>query len=599
MAQETRESTVVIGAGPAGLTAAYELAKGHAPVTVFEADDVVGGISRTVQRDGWRFDVGGHRFFTKVPQVEQLWHEILNEDEFLLRPRMSRIYYRGHLFDYPLRPGNALRGLGPAEALRCVASYAWARFRPPGDQSHFEGWVSARFGHRLYSIFFKTYTEKVWGVPATTITADWAAQRIKNMSLFNAIKNAVLPKRNQQDIVSLIERFQYPKYGPGMMWERCTEHVTRMGGTVQLGSRVSTVHRESDLAVAVSVTGAGRTERHRVSHVVSSMPLSELVHAMEPPAPDPVVAAADGLRYRDFLTVALVVPEAAGFPDNWIYIHDPQARVGRIQNFGSWSPYMVKDGRTCLGLEYFVTEGDALWESDDTDLVEMATGELEALGLTPPGTVQAGHVVRMPKAYPVYDPEYRANVEVIRHWLDRHARNVYPVGRNGMHRYNNQDHSMMTAMLVAQNILDGTAHDVWSVNVEQDYHEQDQSDSDRGGTGRAAPMLPRPRSGDVTGPTPTSLGSVFAQDIQPDPHVCRSPLDHRGRPTGPPSRATPPDTVRPAPGRTLASGSRTPAHAPHLRCGPGRPRHHGSPRRRPGRSSPRPGPSRRCPVPGW
>ncbi|HEX5493550.1 MAG TPA: NAD(P)/FAD-dependent oxidoreductase [Mycobacteriales bacterium] len=504
-------STVVVGAGPAGLTAAYELAKDGAPVTVFEADDVVGGISRTVQWDGWRFDIGGHRFFTKVPRVEQLWHEILDADEFLLRPRMSRIYYRGRLFDYPLKVGNALRNLGPFEALRCVTSYGWARIRPPRDQSHFEGWVAARFGNRLYSIFFKTYTEKVWGVPATAITADWAAQRIKNMSLFNAIKNAITPNRDQREITSLIERFQYPKFGPGMMWERATERVRRLGGTVRLDSRVSAVHREADRAVAVSVTRAGHTERHPAEHVVSSMPLSDLVRAMDPPAPARVRAAADGLRYRDFLTVALVVPEASGFPDNWIYIHDPAARVGRIQNFGSWSPYLVKDGRTCLGLEYFVSEGDALWEAYDDDLVALATGELEGLGLVGPGVVQAGHVVRMPKAYPVYDADYRANVATIRGWLERHARNVHPVGRNGMHRYNNQDHSMITAMLVARNILDGTTHDVWSVNVEQDYHEQDHHEQDHhehdhhehdhherrtaerqaSGTGRAAPVLPR------------------------------------------------------------------------------------------------------------
>jgi protoporphyrinogen oxidase len=497
--------TVVIGAGPAGLTAAYKLAKRGAPVAVFEADDVVGGISRTAERDGWRFDIGGHRFFTKVPQVESLWHEILPDGDFLLRPRMSRIYYRGTLFDYPLRAMNALRGLGPVEAVRCVGSYIWAQVRPPKDQSHFEGWTTARFGKRLYSIFFKTYTEKVWGVPANVIQADWAAQRIKNLSLSKAVFNALLPRRNQKDITSLIEEFQYPKFGPGMMWERATEHVEKLGGTVTLGASVTAVHREGSRAVAVSVSaagGAGRAvRRESADHVVSSMPISALVRAMDPPAPADVVAAADDLRYRDFLTVALVVPEQFSFPDNWIYIHSPGVQVGRIQNFGSWSPYLVKDGRTCLGMEYFVNEGDNLWTSADEDLVRLATSELERLGLVQEGAVECGYVVRMPKAYPVYDERYQRNVETIREWLDEHAVNVYPVGRNGMHRYNNQDHSMLTAMLTAENILDGTNHDVWSVNVEEEYHEQKSTDpgssgasgtsGSRAGTGRDAPILPR------------------------------------------------------------------------------------------------------------
>jgi len=489
-------SVVVIGGGPAGLTAAYELVKRDAEVTVLEADTVLGGISRTAERDGWRFDIGGHRFFTKVPAVQALWHEILPDDSFLLRPRMSRIYYRGNLFDYPLRAMNALRGLGLVEAVRCVASYAWTQLRPPKDQSHFEGWVSARFGKRLYSIFFKTYTEKVWGMPATEIQADWAAQRIKNLSLFRAVVNALAPRRNQTDVTSLIEEFQYPRLGPGMMWERCAELVTKGGGTVRLASPVRAVHRDPSGATAVSVAEPdGATSRQPADHVISSIPLSELVKVMDPPAPAAVRAAADGLRYRDFLTVALVVPAEFSFPDNWIYIHDPQARVGRIQNFGSWSPYLVKDGRTCLGMEYFVFEGDDLWTMPDEGLVALATAELEQLGLVRAGAVEQGYVVRMPKAYPVYDEDYQRHVETIRAWLAEAVPNVHPVGRNGMHRYNNQDHSMFTAMLTVENILDGTDHDVWSVNVEEDYHEESTDGEPRAagshGTGRAAPIMPR------------------------------------------------------------------------------------------------------------
>jgi protoporphyrinogen oxidase len=485
---QTAPHPVVIGAGPAGLTAAYQLVKAGRPVTVLEGDDVVGGISRTVEREGWRFDIGGHRFFTKVPEVEALWHEILPDDEFLMRPRMSRIFYAGKFFDYPLRAMNALRGLGVVEAVRCLASYVWAQIRPPKDQSNFEGWVSARFGYRLYSIFFKTYSEKVWGIPANQIQSDWAAQRIKNLSLLKAVVNAILPKRNQKDITSLIEEFQYPKYGPGLMWERCRELVERGGGTVTMRSWVRQVRHHDGRAIAVDAEVNGEPVTYPASDVISSMPLPALVLAMDPPAPPEVQAAAHALKHRDFLSVALVVPESAGFPDNWIYIHDPGVHVGRIQNYGSWSPYLVKEGHTCLGLEYFVTEGDELWTMSDDGLAKMATDELARLGLAKPDDVRAAYVVRMPKAYPVYDADYKANVEVIRRWLAAAVPNVHPVGRNGMHRYNNQDHSMYTAMLTAENIVTGSQHDIWSVNVEASYHEE----KGRGeGSGRDAPVLPR------------------------------------------------------------------------------------------------------------
>jgi protoporphyrinogen oxidase len=503
----------VIGAGPAGLTAARELTRRGLPVTVLEADDVVGGISRTVEREGWRFDIGGHRFFTKVEAVERWWHEVLPDEDFLSRPRMSRILYNGRLFDYPLKPMNALTNLGVVEAVRSVASYARAKVRPPRDQSHFEGWVAARFGYRLYRIFFKTYTEKVWGMPATEIQADWAAQRIKNLSLGSAILHAVLPNKGQTEVTTLIDHFQYPKTGPGLMWERATDQVRAAGGEVLLRTSVTGLRRDHTGVVAVEVrttqpSGNSTVDVRPADEVISSMPLSELVLAMDPPAPEHVQAAARALSHRDFLTVALVVPQACGFPDNWIYVHSPEARVGRVQNFGSWSPFLVKDGRTCLGLEYFVDEGDDLWESSDDDLVALATKELELLHLVGAGSVERGYVVRMPKAYPVYDEGYDRQVDVIRGWLAEATPNVHPVGRNGMHRYNNADHSMVTAMLTVENIVDGTSHDVWSVNVEEDYHEEGSapagdlgterqpggprsSDAARG-TGRAAPVRPRP-----------------------------------------------------------------------------------------------------------
>jgi len=469
---------VIIGAGPAGLTAAYVLTKRSVGSTILEADTVVGGISRTPERDGWRFDIGGHRFFTKVQAVEDLWFEILGPEDFLRRPRLSRIYYRGKFYDYPISAMNALRNLGPVEALRCVLSYLWVRIHPPRDKTTLEGFVASRFGWRLYRHFFKTQSEKVWGVPCTEIQADWGAQRIKNLSLFRAVWEAFKPKSirrkksKSKQVTSLIEEFNYPKYGPGMMWERATELVTANGAKVNFDSEVTKIEHADGQAVAVTALTEGEPARYACTHVISSMPIGALLRAMDPPVPAGVVAAADALRYRDFITVALVLPEEDGFPDNWIYINDASVEVGRIQNFGSWSPYLVKDGRTCLGLEFFVNEGDHMWTKADADLIEQGKRELVSIGLlSDPSRVEAGYVVRMPKAYPMYDAVYKENVATLAEWIDQHAPNVYPVGRNGMHRYNNQDHSMYTAMLSVENIF-GADHDIWSVNVEEEYHEE-------------------------------------------------------------------------------------------------------------------------------
>ncbi len=481
-------SVVIIGAGPAGLTAAYQLAQAGRTSLVIEADDTVGGISRTVERDGWRFDIGGHRFFTKVPEVEAFWHEILPDEDFLLRPRMSRIFYNGAFFDYPLRAMNALRGLGVLEAVKCVGSYAWVRVRKPEDQTTFEGWTAARFGWRLYRIFFKTYTEKVWGVPADQIQADWAAQRIKNLSLGKAIMNSLMPRRNQKEITSLIEEFQYPKFGPGMMWEACRDKVVAAGSEVQMRTKVVAVRHAEGKAHSVTVDGPDGRREEYADDVISSMPINLLAQAMDPPPPEDVLTAASSLQHRDFLTVALVVPQRYAFPDNWIYVHSPEVKLGRIQNFGSWSPYMVKDGFTCLGLEYFVNEGDEYWDMLDDDLIALGTKELERLELVDAGAVERGYVVRMPKAYPVYDAAYAANVDMIRTWLLATVPNVHPIGRNGMHKYNNQDHSMFTAMLTVENIVDGSRHDIWAVNVEEEYHEES-ARTPPPGTGRAAPVV--------------------------------------------------------------------------------------------------------------
>lgn len=481
------KSVVVIGAGPAGLTAARELQRhGISQITVVEASDQVGGISRTESRSGWKFDIGGHRFFTKVARVEQFWHDVLTDEDFLLRPRMSRIFYKGKFYDYPLRAGNALRNLGIRESFLCIASYVMARIRPPRDQTSFESWVAARFGWRLYRTFFKTYTEKVWGIPAKSIQADWAAQRIKNLSLGKAVWHALLPsRRHSTEVTSLIEEFQYPKYGPGMMWERCAEQFVEAGGEVLMECHVSQVARH-DKKIQVCL---GHGLAVECTDVISSMAITDLVFSLVPAPPKVVLEAAARLRYRDFLTVALVVPEDGAFPDNWIYVHSPDVRVGRIQNYGSWSPFMVKEGRTCLGMEYFVSVGDDLWSMDDEQLVKFATRELELLELIGVDQVQEGYVVRYPKTYPVYDNNYAESLGLVRSYLEDNWPEIHPVGRNGMHRYNNQDHSMLTAMLTVENIALGRSHNVWEVNVEQEYHEESSDASGARGTGRSAPKV--------------------------------------------------------------------------------------------------------------
>ena len=469
------ERVVVIGGGPAGLTAAYLLQQAGARVTVLEGTKMLGGISQTAQYKGYRFDIGGHRFFTKVEPVERLWHEILGS-EFISVPRMSRIHYRGKYFDYPLKAWNALSGLGLWQSAMVVASYARAKIWPNPVEENFEQWVSNRFGKRLFNIFFKTYTEKVWGIPCTEIRAEWAAQRIQNLSLAKAILNAASIQRRSKDIKSLINEFQYPRLGPGQMWEMCAERITKLGGEVLLEHKVARIETRGSRAVAVRCNTPQGEKRFECEHVISTMPVRSLVRALEPSAPQAVRDAAEGLKYRDFLVVALILKQENLFPDNWIYIHTPGVKVGRIQNFNNWSKAMIPEpGRTCLGMEYFCFEGDGLWSSSDAELIALATKELGQLGLADPNLVVDGTVVRMPKAYPIYDSVYRGHLDVVRAHLDT-LTNLHPVGRNGMHKYNNQDHSMLTAMMSVWN-MQGASHDVWEVNTDYEYHEEQRLES--------------------------------------------------------------------------------------------------------------------------
>ena len=495
MQDNNQKKVVIIGAGPAGLTAAYQLCKEGVRSVVLEKDAVVGGISRTVNYKGYLFDIGGHRFFTKVKAVDEMWREVMGAKKFLRRSRLSRIYYNKKFFYYPLKATNALLGLGIWNSVMMLASYVKAQMFPIKDEISFQDWITNRFGKRLYNTFFKTYTEKVWGIPCHEISADWAAQRIKGLSLIATIKNALLATRvksKSEVIKTLIDAFDYPEKGPGQMWEMVAQSIQTSGSDLKMKSSVDKILWQPGRVTSLQINVDGRTENVSGTDFISSMPIQELVGKMEPTPPPEVGRAADRLSYRDFLTVSLIINKADLFQDNWIYIHDSSVKVGRIQNFKNWSPEMVPDpNKTCLGLEYFCFEGDGLWTMSDEALVALATREIGMLGLLDPKDVEDGAVVRMPKAYPVYDAVYIDAVNTIREFLTGLG-NLYLVGRNGMHKYNNQDHSMLTAMLSVKNIL-GAKYDVWEVNVDNEYHEEmkGQDDGEMSLLASTQPIVPK------------------------------------------------------------------------------------------------------------
>ena len=459
---------IIIGAGPAGLAAGYELVGQGKRTIIIERDGVVGGIARTESYKGFSFDIGGHRFFTQNARINQIWEDMLGED-FLRVDRLSRIFYQGKFFNYPLRPVNAFYNLGPWESLLILISYFRARLLPHPVESSFEDWVINRFGERLYRTFFKIYTEKVWGISCREIKADWAAQRIKGLSLLVAVSNALF---GGQQAKSLIGRFSYPKLGPGMMWNRFMERIIAGGGEVMLNSAVSALHHDRGIITAVSFNGVSASGQFIPAHCISSMPLPRLVKLLKPQPPAEIIAAAEKLSYRAFIIVILIIDAPDLFPDQWLYVHSPTVQVGRIQNFKNWSAFMVPDQRkTSIGMEYFCNENDETWTMTDSQLVEMASRELRALSLGGEHSVSDSYVVRQPFAYPVYGPDYRENVEKICKYL-RNFSNLQTIGRSGMHRYNNMDHSMQTGILAARNCC-GETHDLWTVNEEKSYLEED------------------------------------------------------------------------------------------------------------------------------
>ena len=455
---------VILGAGPAGLTAAYELSNLGIACVVLEQDAVVGGLARTVEHKGFRFDIGGHRFYTKVSLVQQIWRDVLGDD-LLTRRRLSRIYYKSRFFQYPLEPSDAFRGLGPIEAFRCGLSFVRTRLFPTRPECDFETWVSNRFGRRLFETFFKSYTEKVWGMDCRKISADWAAQRIKGLSLWSLLRDAV-SERSDKKPKTLIKNFQYPRLGPGMLWSRMRDIVEQRGIPVILNAPVESVQWQA--GKVISVQAGGKT--YHGAQFISSIPIRELIEKLDPTAQSALLAAAGKFHYRDFIVVALMVRGRSLFPDNWIYVHDPAVTAGRVQNYGNWSPEMTPNPNlTCLGVEYFCNISDAIWKTADADLIALAKREMVQLGLVRGQDVVDGAVVRMPKAYPVYDRGYQDGLEAVRGFLAR-VPNLQLVGRNGMHRYNNQDHSMLTAILAARNVA-GARFDLWNLTVDKDYLE--------------------------------------------------------------------------------------------------------------------------------
>ena len=461
---------VIIGSGPAGMACAHTLTGNGQPCTVIDKENAPGGLCRTIDYRGYLFDMGGHRFLSKSEDINNLWHDIMGEDMLHVR-RLSRIYYRNKYFNYPLSFFNTFWNLGPIEGFLCVASYFKAKIRPM-DDSTFENWVVNRFGRRLFKIFFKTYTEKVWAVACEDISADWAVQRLRGLSLRVAIKKAILgmkagiPK-------TLSSEFLYPRTGPGELYKRLQESIVTAGGRFLFGRRAMAIRHDGQKIISIDIEDRrdSKKEELPVDHLFSSMPLTDAVKMLEPQPPEYVTAATKKLRFRDFLIVNIILDKEHVFPDQWIYVHSPEVKVGRIQNYKNWSPAMVIDPRkTSLGIEYFVSEKGGLWQMNDVDLINFAVNELEKIGIVSRRHLVSGFVVRCPNAYPVYLLDYQENLKIIRDYLSR-FQNFQTMGRAGLFRYDNSDHALLTGIYAAKNFLGHPRRDIWSMETGEEYLE--------------------------------------------------------------------------------------------------------------------------------
>ncbi|KKR22166.1 MAG: BarJ [Candidatus Moranbacteria bacterium GW2011_GWA2_39_41] len=468
---ENKADVIIFGAGPSGLAGANKLIKNNKSVIIFEREKIVGGISKTLEFKGNRFDLGGHRFFTKSKEVNELWDETLRDD-FLIRPRLSRIYYQNKFFDYPIKAMNALLGLGILTSVQVLLSYIVIQIKPYQEEKTFEQWVSNRFGKKLFNVFFKTYTEKLWGIPCNQIQAEWAAQRIRGLSMASAIKNALFHDKSGK-IKTLIDEFKYPKFGPGMMYEKMAENIVSMGGQLSKEHSVIKINHNNFTTESVIIQDTtGSKQEYFANNFLSSMPITELIKRLSPSAPTEVLEAAQKLTYRSFIAISVILKSQNPFPDTWIYIHSPEVKMGRIQNFKAWSPFMIADEtQTTLGLEYFCTEGDDFWNMPDKDLLILGMQELEKIGLGKQNDFVDGFVARVPKAYPVYDATYPTNIKIVREYLEKFT-NLQPIGRYGMFKYNNMDHSILTGIYAADNIINASKRNIWNVNADQEYHEE-------------------------------------------------------------------------------------------------------------------------------
>jgi protoporphyrinogen oxidase len=463
--------TVIIGAGPAGISCAYTLAKAGAKSVVIDKESMPGGLCRTLNFHGYLFDIGGHRFLSKSEEINQFWREIIG-DELLTVNRLSRIYYQKKYFNYPLSFFSTFWKLGPIETFLCFTSYLSGKALKPGNDETFEGWIINRFGKRLFEIFFKTYTEKVWAVKPGDISADWAAQRIRGLSLKVAVQNALLGFENGAP-KTLTKKFLYPRTGPGEFYLRLKEKASALGAQFDFGKTVVSIKHDKERIVSIEAQDrlGGRNENIVVDYLFSSMPLPILVKSLDPQPPEYVIRAAQRLHFRSLLVVNIILDREKVFPDQWIYVHSPEVKLGRIQNYKNWSPAMVIDSKkTSIGLEYFCSAEDDLWKMNDIDLIDYSLNELERLGIASRRYLINGFVVRCPNVYPIYSLDYKENVGIVKKYLERFS-NMQTIGRGGLFRYDNSDHAMLTGIYAAQNFLGKSQYDLWGINADDGYLE--------------------------------------------------------------------------------------------------------------------------------
>jgi len=466
----SQDKVVIIGTGPSGMACAYTLVNANQPTTIIEKDGTVGGLCRTINFHGYLFDIGGHRFLSKSKEINHLWHEIMGDDMISVR-RLSRIYYRKRYFKYPLSFINTFWNLGPIESLLCVISYLEYKVFKKEDDSTFEGWITNRFGKRLYEIFFKTYTEKVWAVPCEKISADWAVQRIRGLSLKVAIQKALFGKKRRGP-KTLSEEFLYPRTGPGEFYNRLKDKISESGSEFLFHRDVVGIKHEGKKIVSIENDGHRREKKEMaVNYLFSSIPLTTLIKILKPSPPADVVSAAEQLHFRSFVVVNVILDKKDIFSDQWIYVHSPEVRLGRIQNYKNWSPAMVADpNKTSLGLEYFCTVGDALWEMNDIDLIDYAMKELEKIGIASRKHLIHGFVVRQADVYPIYHLGYKVHVDIIRRYLSQFS-NFQTIGRQGLFRYDNSDHALLTGIYAAKNFLSEGSSNLWSLDADEGYLE--------------------------------------------------------------------------------------------------------------------------------